>query len=655
MMNLKLNSIKSKILIPTIVLIVVGMGLSSTISYVSSSSALEESLVENIHNRSESAKSILQSWIRDRKLDVANWSDQEIFGASLDDSFMGKAARKTVNTQLAKFKMEYGYYEDICLADGSGEIIAASDEGLIGKFKVNDRPYFKPAMEGKISLTDVTKSKGTGQPVFFVSAPVKAKGVVQGVLFSVVDVSAFSRAFIDPIKICQSGYAYMYNSDGLIIAHPDKSLILQLDMKTFDFGQKMIAQKEGVLEYTYKGVSKKAAFQRVEEVNWTVAVNVPTVEIMAPAYALGRMNLVMAAVVILVAAALIFFLAQSIAKPLSQVVAGLRDAAEGEGDLTKRLPAKSRDEVGELARWFNAFVEKIQGIISDMATNATQLNTSSKDLSGISENMSAGAEQTSSKAIAVASASEELSASISSVAATMEQAATNMNIVASATEEMTATINEIAQNTEKARTITEAAVGQTGRASNQVGQLGSAAQEIGKVVETITEISEQVNLLALNATIEAARAGEAGKGFAVVANEIKELARQTAEASRAIKQRVEGIQQSTGGTVEEIANISKVVNSVNEIVTTIASAVGEQSVTTREIAGNVSEASKGIAEVNENITQSAGVASGIANDIAEVTRAAGEMSNSSSQVNLSSGELAKLAGQLDTMVGRFKV
>ena len=123
--------------------------------------------------------------------------------------------------------------------------------------------------------------------------------------------------------------------------------------------------------------------------------------------------------------------------------------------------------------------------------------------------------------------------------------------------------------------------------------MGRAAREIGNVVETITEISSQVDLLALNATIEAARAGDAGKGFAVVAGEIKELARQTAEASGEIKKRVEGIQTNTAGTVNEINDVSEVVNEINAIVATIASAVEEQSATTREIVSNVSQASVG--------------------------------------------------------------
>lgn len=116
----------------------------------------------------------------------------------------------------------------------------------------------------------------------------------------------------------------------------------------------------------------------------------------------------------------------------------------------------------------------------------------------------------------------------------------------------TSTINEIAQNSEKARTITGESVRKAQGVSVQVDELGNTVQKIGKITEVISKISEQTNLLALNATIEAARAGEAGKGFAVVANEIKELARQTAEATQQIKGQIEGIQNSAAGTVSEI-------------------------------------------------------------------------------------------------------
>jgi methyl-accepting chemotaxis protein len=348
-------------------------------------------------------------------------------------------------------------------------------------------------------------------------------------------------------------------------------------------------------------------------------------------------------------------ISKRITRPIVNASEMLKDIAQGEGDLTRRLAVESSDEVGEMAKWFNVFVENVQRIIRSVAENANQVNDASAGLNSISDQMSAGAGQTSDKANTVAAASEEMSTNMNSVAAAMEEAATNVGMVASATEEMTATINEIAQNTEKARGITADAVSQADNASSQVAELGTAAQEIGKVIETITEISEQVNLLALNATIEAARAGDAGKGFAVVANEIKELARQTAAATGEIKSRVEGIQDSTDGTVTEIGNITRVVNEVNEIVSTIATAVEEQSVTTREIAGNVAQAAQGIDEVNENVAQSSTVSSEISRDITEVTQAAGEISGNSAQISTSAESLNQLAQQLNDMVGRFKV
>ncbi|RLB82863.1 MAG: hypothetical protein DRH17_04340 [Deltaproteobacteria bacterium] len=353
--------------------------------------------------------------------------------------------------------------------------------------------------------------------------------------------------------------------------------------------------------------------------------------------------------------AIYFSLSYIVTKPINGTIDMLKDVAEGEGDLTARLAVKSKDEVGELSNWFNIFVEKLQGMIKDIAENAKTLSTSSSNLSNLSGQMSDGINNVSSKSNIVATAGEEMSSNMHSVATAMEQAATNVNMVATTIEEIAATVNEIAQNSEKARAITGEAVSQSQRASDRVEELGKAAQEIGEVTETITEISEQTNLLALNATIEAARAGEAGKGFAVVANEIKELAMQTAEATQEIKEKIDGIQGSTAGTITEIEQITKIINDVNEIVTTIAAAVEEQSATTKEIASNVTQASQGIQEVNENVAQSSMVSAEIAKDIADVHKEANEMSNSSSQVKLSAEELSKLAEQLKDLVGKFKV
>jgi methyl-accepting chemotaxis protein len=352
---------------------------------------------------------------------------------------------------------------------------------------------------------------------------------------------------------------------------------------------------------------------------------------------------------------LVYLFAASFSRLVASVVAGLKDIAQGEGDLTRRLPIKSRDELGDLAHWFNIFIERLQGIIGNITENANHLASAAAGLKNLSETMASGAIGMSDESEAVSSASEAVSQSTASIAAAMEQSSVNLSTVASAAEEMTATINEIVRNTEVANQITGNAVKQVNSASQRVSILGNAAREIGKVTETITEISDQTNLLALNATIEAARAGEAGKGFAVVANEIKELARQTATATAEIKSKIDGIQQTTVETVAEIENITGVIHEVSQIVTTISTAVGEQSNTTEEIAGNVAQASQGVNEVNEKVAESNLAVDQVTQRLVRVKQAANEISTESGTVNENTHALSRLAEELNHLVGGFKV
>ena len=357
---------------------------------------------------------------------------------------------------------------------------------------------------------------------------------------------------------------------------------------------------------------------------------------------------------VLLSVAMAITIALSITRPIKAAVASLKDIAEGEGDLTRELPASGRDEVGELARWFNTFLAKLQGIIAEVATNARVVDQSSGSLLDIASKLASSASLASARASSVAGSSQDMSGKMQRVAVAMEETTGNTAMMATAVEEMAATINEIAQNSEKARSISDGAVHQASSASEKIVNLGKAANAISAVTETITEISEQTNLLALNATIEAARAGEAGKGFAVVANEIKELAKQTAAATAEIKGKIDGVQDTTKETIAEIESIAAVINTINEIIVTIATAIEEQSAATREISSSVAQASEGIAEVNQNIAQGSVVIEQMSGEIAEVNVSAGEMSGTSRSIEKSAEELRQLAAQLNGIIGRFK-
>jgi len=399
---------------------------------------------------------------------------------------------------------------------------------------------------------------------------------------------------------------------------------------------------------------------------WSVMIRIDQTAVLADAIALdqelgdaGRKSVVMlvgtGAGTTVLAIALLWYAAGGIVRPIRNTVEVLKDIAEGEGDLTRRLDITAHDEVGEMATWFNLFMEKLRELISQIVDDAQSLNSASVDLSGIARQMKGGAESMAERSRTVASGAEEMDGTMTGVAAACEQAATNVDMVASATGGMNTTIREIARKTEESRAISESAVLKAGEVSNKLGNLGQSASEISKVTDVISAISSQINLLALNATIEAARAGDAGRGFAVVASEVKELAKQTADATHLVQSQISNIQVSTDETVSEVGQILEIFKNVSENVGSIAREVEGQAATTQEIADNISQTAAGIQEVNMNVSQGSVVVKSITTEINNVNESVQEASVSIGQINVSAGELSGLSSKLQELVGRFKV
>ncbi|MCA9033628.1 MAG: hypothetical protein KDA91_00800 [Planctomycetaceae bacterium] len=253
------------------------------------------------------------------------------------------------------------------------------------------------------------------------------------------------------------------------------------------------------------------------------------------------------------------------------------------------------------------------------------------DLCSVGEKMQKNAIETTHQATLASGAAEEVS--------------TNAQALATAVEQFNSSIKEISGNTSNAASVAGAAVEAANRTNATVTKLGESSAEIGNVIKVINSIAEQTNLLALNATIEAARAGEAGKGFAVVANEVKELAKQTSEATEDIIRKIAMIQDDTHHAVQAIGQVTGIIRQISETQNAIASAVEEQSAMTGEISRNISEVASGSGEIAHNITRVAAAAESTSTGTTETLRAA-------SEIESMADDLLELVGEISAKINR---
>ncbi|WP_434050058.1 methyl-accepting chemotaxis protein [Marinobacter salarius] len=352
--------------------------------------------------------------------------------------------------------------------------------------------------------------------------------------------------------------------------------------------------------------------------------------------------IVLVTVVVVIIALLIgMFVGRTVTKPLNTVIAMMKDIAEGEGDLRHRLPDEGNDELAELGRRFNAFVVKIQDTIRDVGATTDQVASAAEELSRVANETRASVQEQGSETDQIASAINEM-------AATIQQISGNANSVESAASDADRLARDGGETIANAQASVNQLSEEIESSSGRISNLAEKTDEITQVLDVIHAVTDQTNLLALNAAIEAARAGEHGRGFSVVADEVRQLAKRSAESadqirgmidgfvteSRAAVERMDASRQRSSETVERI-------NHATDALRTIEKSVGHIHDQVTQIATAAEQQSQVAEEINQNVVR--------------IVDAAQRSDTGVNQTNEASHELARLGESLRELVGQFKV
>jgi methyl-accepting chemotaxis protein len=561
-------NLKSRFLIPSLILIIFGMGITTAVGFFVATNTLLENTKSQLALLADVSEQRVGAFLKDRKADIACWTTERLFLEVAQGGAAGKASENAANELLEKFKTEYGYYEGIMVVNGTGEVVASSEEASIGKLNISDRQYFKESMNGAVSLSQTIVSRATGHPVFVVSAPIREKDRITGILLGALDITTFSNIYMDPIKIGKDGYAFICQGDGTVIAHPDKSIIMKLNVNELDFGREIIAKGTGIIEYNFKNVEKVAAFKKNSEIGWEIAVTASRDEVLRPIRRLGLVNGGVAAGVTLLTAIIILLIV-------------------------------------------NSTVKLIKRITSSLADGANQVASASIQVSSSGQRLAEGASQQAASIEETSSSLEEMSSMTKHNADNSKQANQLMNL----TKE---TVSRASLSMEQLTT--------------SMNEITRASEETSKIIKTIDDIAFQTNLLALNAAVEAARAGEAGAGFAVVADEVRNLAMRSAEAAKNTANLIEGTVKKVKDGSELLVKTDKEFRELATSVEKSGELVGEISSASHEQAQGIEQVNKAVCEMDKVVQQNAANAEESASASEEMSAQAQQMKDSVSDL-----------------------
>ncbi|MDR1098933.1 MAG: methyl-accepting chemotaxis protein [Treponema sp.] len=517
----------------------------------------------------------------------------------------------------------------------------------------------------------------------------------------------FSQELIEEIRPYDVGHAALYANNGTIVGHIKPEHVGKNFQALIapEFGAEGVKIVEDsmlsgtpVLMSNGHDIIQTFPFSIGDTgVNWTILCTVPVQTVMSAVTTLSRFTIILAIIALAVAIVIIFFTANSIAKPIVKISHTLKDISEGEGDLTKVIDYNSSDELGDLAHYFNMTLEKIKKLVITIKRQTVALFKTGNELSSTMTQTAAAVTEINTNIQNIKGQVINQSSSVTETSATMEQITVNIDKLnehidtqsssvsqsSSAIEEMLANIQSVTQtlvkNANNVRDLAAASeIGRTGlqEVATDIQEIARESEGLLEINAVMENIASQTNLLSMNAAIEAAHAGEAGKGFAVVADEIRKLAESSGEQSKTIstvlkkiKDSIDNITNSTGEVLNKFEAIDSGVKTVSDQEENIRNAMEEQSTGSQQILeaigqlneitqmvkGGSVEMLEGSKEVIHESKNLGSVTQNIANGMNEMASGANDINTAVNQVNIISGANKENIEMLVQEVSKFKV